>query len=146
MDVTNKYAVLRIVPDERRGERVNVGLIVLKDRAVDVRLAGSMSKVSAIDGSVDVSQILALPKLIESWLSRTRGADAKYGVLKNSGLVSLSELGWFNARDIDEYEGTLARLMEKLVVPRSAPPGCGGHFEASGCSELSSCSRRGAVR
>ena len=68
MDVINKYAVLRIVPDERRGERVNIGLIVLKDTSIDVRLISSMSKVSALDGSIDLGQILALPSGIESWL------------------------------------------------------------------------------
>ncbi len=122
MDVTNKYAVLRVVPDERRGERVNIGLIVLKDRSIDVRLVGSMSKVSAVDGTIDIAQIFSLPQMIKDWLSSTRGADAKYKMLKSSGLVSVSDLGWFKTRDNEEYESTLARLMDKLVVPRLAPP------------------------
>ena len=121
MDVINKYAVLRIVPDERRGERVNIGLIVLKDTSIDVRLISSMSKVSALDGSIDLGQILALPSGIESWLSATRGADAKYQTLRNSGLVSVSELGWFNSLNNVEYEATLMQLMNKLVEPKPSP-------------------------
>ncbi len=42
-----KYAILMVVPDSRRGERVNVGLVVFLPDRVDVRCSAS-KKIGAI--------------------------------------------------------------------------------------------------
>jgi Protein of unknown function (DUF3037) len=44
-----KYAILTAIPDARRGERVNVGIVVLLKDRIDVRFA-ELSKVSALTG------------------------------------------------------------------------------------------------
>ncbi|TMK03458.1 MAG: DUF3037 domain-containing protein [Alphaproteobacteria bacterium] len=39
-----KYTILTAIPDPRRGERVNVGIIVFKDDGLDVRFRQASGK------------------------------------------------------------------------------------------------------
>src|ERR1017187_5563562 len=86
MDRSYKYAVLRIIPDSRRGECVNIGIVVFTPSKVDVRLISSLNKVAAIDGSIDLHRIAALPEALKEHLSSKDGVDAKYSALKEMGL------------------------------------------------------------
>lgn len=119
MDRSYKYAVLRIIPDSRRGECVNIGIVVFTPSRVDIKLISSLNKVAAIDGSIDLHRIAALPEALKEHLSSKKGVDAKYSALKEMGLVSLSELGWFMSKNDAEYEDSIKRLMIALVEPKS---------------------------
>ena len=46
---TFKYAILTAIPDQRRGERVNIGLVVFLRDQLDIRFS-DLSKVAAIAG------------------------------------------------------------------------------------------------
>ncbi len=121
MDSRFKFAVLRLEPDKRRGERINIGIVVFKDDSLDVRLLPSMNKVSAIDGSVDTSLVSILPANLSAALASVHGADEKYSTLVDLRLASVSEMGWFAAADSIRYESEISRLMAALVVPRPMP-------------------------
>ena len=47
---TYEYAVLTAVPNPRRGERVNVGIIVFRDDRIDVRFKEAVYKLRALTG------------------------------------------------------------------------------------------------
>ena len=70
MDRFFKYAVLRAIPDPRRGEVVNIGLAIFHEQTVDVRMAPTLSKVLALDPGIDIYQYQNLPDAIAQWTSR----------------------------------------------------------------------------
>lgn len=121
MDQLFKYSVLRVMPDKRRGEVVNVGIVVFKTDGTDVRLLDSLNKVAAIDGSFDLAQLVAAPAQIDSWLSSRSTVEEKHEALKKLGFISVSDLAWFTAPTSQEYEIMIERLMDALVVPKNKP-------------------------
>ena len=42
-----KFAIVRLAPDDARDERVNIGLVVLADHGLDVRISKRLEKVRA---------------------------------------------------------------------------------------------------
>lgn len=119
MERSYKYAVLRVIPDSRRGESVNIGIAVFTAAKVDIRLISSLNKVAAIDGSIDLYRIAALPDTLKEYLSSKKGVEEKYSAFKEIGFVSLSELGWFISNNNVDYEESIKRLMITLVEPKS---------------------------
>ena len=73
-----QYSVLRVIPNKRRGECVNVGLVVFFNNKIDVRVLPSLNKVRAIDGKVDLSQIFELPELLNEWIEPNWSIDEKH--------------------------------------------------------------------
>lgn len=114
-----EYAVLRVIPDARRGECVNVGLVIFVETGVDVRILQPLSKVSALNGRLNLDQIRALPKVIDDWTTGVSDSAAKHALLKNLGVVSVSDLGYFEISSGQEYEDRVTKLMRNLVVPVS---------------------------
>ena len=118
MERSYKYAVLRVIPDSRRGECVNIGIAIFTTSKVDIRLIVSLNKVAAIDGSIDLHRIATLPESLKDYLSSKKGVEAKYSAFKEIGFVSLSELGWFMSKNDGDYESSIKRLMVTLVEPK----------------------------
>ena len=118
MDRFYKYSILRAVPDPRRGEIVNVGIAVFHDESVDVKLAPSLAKLVALDGSVDLEQFLDLPLAIGQWTARFDSVEDKFNALKHFGLVTLTDLGTFQTTDALTYDDHVQRLLKTLIIPR----------------------------
>lgn len=118
MDDIFSYAVLRATPDALKGETVNVGLVVFHPDTVNVLLAPSLRKLIALDGSIDINEILELPETIKQWAARFDSVADKAEAIKYFGFVTLSELGRFHVTEAVNYESHVERLMEKLVLPR----------------------------
>lgn len=123
-----KYSVLRVIPDARRGECVNVGLVVFLDERVDVRVLPSLAKVSALNGAVDLDQLRSLPSTIYEWIP-TGDSEYRHTMLKDMGVVSVTEMGEFETDGSPHsYETAVKRLMKTLVQPipaefRAVSPG-----------------------
>ena len=112
-----KYSVLRVIPDSRRGECVNVGVVVFLPADVDVRVLPSLSKVLALNGAVDLDQLRDLPSTISEWIP-TGDAESRHSMLKDFGVVSVTEMGEFETDGSHHsYEAAVKRLMKALVVP-----------------------------
>jgi len=119
MATSFNYSVLQLIPDQRRGECVNVGIIVYLADQLDVRILPSLSKVSALNGNFDLQQIYRLKETLNEWTKRYSTAEDKYASLKGFDLIGLSELGWFSAQDMESYEYYVGKLMKDLVSPVS---------------------------
>lgn len=123
-----KYSVLRVIPDTRRGECVNVGLVVFLHEGVDVRVLPSLAKVSALNGTVDLDQLRDLPSTISEWIP-TGDTEYRHTMLKDMGVVSVTEMGEFETDGSPHsYETAVKRLMKTLVQPipaelRAVAPG-----------------------
>lgn len=118
MERSFKYSVIRAVPDPRKGEVINIGILVFHAQTVDVRIAPSLSKLLALDAAIDVDQIRDLPQTLGQWSSRFDSVEEKHAAIQNFGIVTLSEAGSFITSPSLNYEDQLAMLMKTLVLPR----------------------------
>ncbi len=113
-----KFSILRITPDFRRGETVNVGLIVFKNDGCDVRILSNLSKLQNLDGTVDVADVFDLESRIPKFLVGIESTDEKIGILEEIGILKKGDVGEFHAHNADAYEKMLHELMIELVKPR----------------------------
>jgi hypothetical protein len=118
---TFKYAVLMAIPDARRGERVNVGLIVFLNDHIDVRFS-ELSKIRALAGgywddyATDVKRRLierfASSKEAEAVISRSPELDPVFHA---------SDLSWLSIDAPEEYENRIKEILAALVNKPKAP-------------------------
>jgi len=118
---TYSFAIIRICPDPRRGEILNIGVIIFLRSGVDVRLLPSLAKVQALYGDLDLSLIFSLPERIAELLPKRGSIARRHELVRRVGIVELSDLGQFSAIGNDEYEGILQELLAKLVRPTPVP-------------------------
>ncbi|GIK49433.1 MAG: hypothetical protein BroJett013_21300 [Alphaproteobacteria bacterium] len=120
MAATFDYAVLTAVPDPRRGERVNIGVVVFRADRIDVRLESVAYKLRALTGN-------NLESRLESAQARYRslfveGQEPAVALRRIAGVEPLlkpSELGRFVASNELEYEARIADILKSLVtVPK----------------------------
>ncbi|MCX7088441.1 MAG: DUF3037 domain-containing protein [Methylococcales bacterium] len=112
------YALIRYTPNPKRGETINVGLIVFLETDIDVRVLSSSAKVRMLDG---LSSQVDITKLQESMLTLSQLAttpDQQYDLLAkfNSG-VFLSGKAKFAIDDMGQYQDKVAKLFSDLVKP-----------------------------
>jgi hypothetical protein len=101
MEHSYSYSVLRVIPNQRRGECVNVGVVVFRpDGDTQVRMLSSLNKVYALDANIDVSQFDDLPQMIIDWVSGTEGVSRKHDALNN-------------------LESLPSQILDRLTVTRS---------------------------
>lgn len=115
MDGIYRYAILRAIPDARRGEIANIGVVVFLEDRLDIRILESR-KATALSGRVWDSFIHEYAERLKSLdhpgtdeenrISRFRIVD---------GQISMSELGWFSATE-DQYEKRLSEVTKTLVL------------------------------
>ncbi len=118
MALTFNYAILRLVPDVRRGECVNVGIIIFQPQHLDVRILPSLNKAKALGGNIDLEQLYNLPESLNRLVQPLGFTSEAYGILKQfSGMVNLSELGWFAVEQPDQYEQHVEQIIDRLVKP-----------------------------
>jgi hypothetical protein len=111
------YAVLRVIPNQRRGECVNIGIAVFIDGGVDVRVLPTMGKVIALDANVNTAELRDLPKAIASWVGNSRSTQEKHSALRNMGIVAVTDLGRFSIAKSSGYDAMVDGLMKSLVSP-----------------------------
>jgi hypothetical protein len=117
-----KFAIVRVSPDPRRGELVNIGIVVFWPRRLDVRILPSLSKVHALHGELDLASLHALPDRLSGYYRKARASIAeRHALIKSIGIVELSDLGQFRARDDEDYARVVEELMTKLVKPTVGP-------------------------
>jgi len=113
------YSILRVVPDERRGEIVNVGLVIFLPDELDVHILPSLTKVRTIDGRVSIDDLYTSAEQLRRWANEVEGIESKHQAIKEFGLFTVSELGWFKVTQSEDYERTVKKLMADLVVPQA---------------------------
>lgn len=117
MERSYRFAIVRVVPDEWRGEALNVGIATLgPDADVQVHLLPTMRKVRAVNAAFDADAIRDVPQIIEKWLTNW-SAERQPAGMQAIGPVTIEEIGEFLASAEDEYARTVDDLMMKLVNP-----------------------------
>jgi hypothetical protein len=111
------YAVLRVIPDPRRGEIVNIGVAAFLHDRLDIRLLSSLAKVRAIDPRIDLQALFELPRALESFVAPLDTVEQRHAVLAGFPGISVSDLGWFQLANPTDYEREIEQLLYDLVMP-----------------------------
>lgn len=118
MSDTYSYALIRAVPDARRGEWVNIGVVVFLPDRLDVRLLRDLSKLRVMDPSLDLS---LLDELEDGWnaMARKGKVGERHSILARCPVAHASPLAWFIS-SAEDYERNVAAIMTDLVIPKPA--------------------------
>jgi hypothetical protein len=117
---TFEYAVLTAVPNERRGERVNVGVVVFRDDRLDVRFKQAAYKLRALTGENWDERLDSLAITASSLFEpKGKAADALERFKMLDPLFKPSDLGWLSVSDEADYEEKIDQILASLVaLPR----------------------------
>lgn len=116
MDRIFDYAVLQAIPDMRRGEKVNVGIAVMKDDGLDVRVFETR-KIQALTGQSWDSYIEAFSVLLKNADDPSLPKDERMSRFKTiEGQLSFSNTGWFHSSGDDAYEAILSDIAKSVIL------------------------------
>ncbi|CAI8818902.1 DUF3037 domain-containing protein [Pseudomonas sp. IT-P100] len=117
--ITFKYSIVKYMPDPKRGEVVNVGLVVFTEQKVDVRVLNASAKVRVIDGTSSVADLDSLKKGLESIAAWATNSEQAISFLKtfDSSNSFMGEISYFIIDDINQYEKRVSNLFNELVKP-----------------------------
>ena len=126
MAAAYEFCVIRLAPQNARGERLNVGLAVFTDDNLDVRLARRLEKVRAISAAVESDALGELLRNLSSLDEIIRsGGDtdsaSRRRILDQVAPLSLSEFGTFSAAHSGEYEERVQAILKAMIEPEPAP-------------------------
>lgn len=115
-----RYSLIRYMPDARRQEVINIGLVVFRDVGVDVRVLGSSTKVRLIDGGSEQDDLNSLQEQFIELCALTNSPEEQFKILSLfNGRTSISERGEFILDQVQEYDVKVGKLFDLLVKPRS---------------------------
>lgn len=117
------YALIKYTPNPKRGETINVGLIIFLDQTADIRITSSYSKVRLIDGGSTSTDLNKLKDSMLSLIGISKTPDETLRILSSLGSgISFSNKGQFALVDKGQYEAKVKRLFDELVVPYATKP------------------------
>jgi DUF3037 family protein len=121
-----KFALIRLAPDDTRDERINIGIVVVTDDGLDVRVSRRLEKTHAISAALTPEALRELVQNLKGLDERLQHdgmeADARLELLARVGPLSLSKAGTFDAGDLSAYEERIGSIMKALVEPEPALP------------------------
>lgn len=117
--ITFRYSIVKYMPDAKRGEVVNVGLVVFTDAKADVRVLNASAKVRVLDGMSTSADLDSLRKGLEGITAWAESSDEAIQFLKtfDSSSAFISETAIFVLDDINQYEQRVNNLFNELVKP-----------------------------
>jgi len=115
------YAVVQAIPDRRRGERVNIGLMIFRPDGIDLRIS-EMRKIAALAAGSWDADIDAFASAIRSIDDPSQPAQERMDrvALLENQFVSTGQ-GWFEVSQAAEYDKVIGELINGLVTRRRAP-------------------------
>jgi hypothetical protein len=120
------FAVVRFAPDDARGERLNVGLVVFNDESLDIRLAKRLEKIRSISAALETKTVQDVIENLGNLDEKIRDdglvdAASRRSRLSSVGPISLSEIGTFVAESASSYEDRVASILRIMVDAEPAP-------------------------
>jgi Protein of unknown function (DUF3037) len=121
---TYKYSILTAIPDPRRGERVNIGIVVFLDGKLDVRFQQASFKLKALTRENWDSRIESIRRRIsELHQKKNEAPDSMLSKISFvEPLISSSGLGTFHSHSPEDYENTINDILQSLVLLPKAKP------------------------
>lgn len=117
MAATYKYTILTAVPDPRRGERVNVGIMVFRDSDLDVRFRLASYKLKALTGINWDSRIEnAQAKIAAAFDKDAPPEDVLRRIAAIDPLFLPVGMGTLTASNLPDYERSVDEILSALVL------------------------------
>jgi hypothetical protein len=120
------FSIVRVGASAPRDERLNVGIAVLEDERLDVRLPRTLAKLHALSNALDETTVRAaaenLPEIYKLVATKNLGASDRLTQLRALSPFEFSSPGEFIAGSREAYEAELEGLLRRLVDPEPAPP------------------------
>lgn len=116
MATTFSYSVLMAVPDARRGERVNVGIMVFRPGGIDVRMT-EMGKLRALTGSDWSSYAEGVKGRLQARFGSSE--EAKHMVEAQEAfdpVLRATQPAWFVVDSLADYEASVRQVLSTLVI------------------------------
>jgi hypothetical protein len=116
-----KYAILQAVPDARRGERANIGVVAFAKDGLDVRVLATrkLSALTARSWDTDIKGFVEIIKALDD--PKLPPHERVQQLHSIEGTFSLSQAGWFEAVNEQEFESAMREIAKTLVArPRRA--------------------------
>ncbi|EPL4524044.1 TPA: DUF3037 domain-containing protein [Enterobacter asburiae] len=110
------FSIIKLISDPLRSESINVGILVLTEHGLDIRLLKTEQKLKAVSDRFSLSLIEDFTSEIE-WLYEITKDFKSLSKLCSNGSVQISEPGMFVLRDAIAYESKLEQLMKDYVQP-----------------------------
>ena len=121
---TFNYAVLTAIPDPRRGERVNVGLVVFLAERVDIRFP-EVRKIRVLQNGNWEHYVADVQRAVDQSYARTNDAQSFVDTFSLiGGVIRCSGLSWFSIDNVEQYEQRVNEILAALVQrarPESRP-------------------------
>ena len=117
METSFEFRIIRFEPDARRGERVNIGLLVADGKRRQVHLLKNMTKATALAPQASFPANLQAD-LTEMFSSA--GAPGSLGALQDMEPFTLSPTGRFYC-DAADLQDQVDEAMRRLVNPARRP-------------------------
>ncbi len=109
------YSILTAVPDARRGERVNIGIVVFLPERIDIRFS-DLGKLKALTGhdwnAYASSAQVRLNGLFEAG-QKLEDFNERIGAMEN--VIKPTDSGWFKLDRPEEYETRVGEILAALV-------------------------------
>lgn len=116
MATSFSYSVLMAIPDARRGERVNVGIMIYRPGGVDVRLA-EMGKVRALTGSDwNAYAYQAAERLKARFASSDEARRFAEAQEPFDPVLRATTPAWFSIDSVVDYEARIRDILSALVL------------------------------
>ncbi len=112
------YSIIRYMPNPKRGEIVNLGLVIFKENGLDIKILDKSSKANMLDSNINYDEILGLKEKFNEIATIIKNPDDQYRILKNFGYgLFLSEKASFsvNPEENETYETAIIELYDDLV-------------------------------
>lgn len=121
-----RFAIIQFAPDEARGERLNIGVVIIREEGLDLRTTRRLERIRAISAAIDYETVKGLIENMRGLdrILRQRNAvsaDVRLQNLSTVGPLRMSQLGTFVAESSTAYEDRIASLMRLWVEPEPAP-------------------------
>jgi hypothetical protein len=109
-----KFAILRAAPDPRRGERVNIGVVVFRAGALDIRFA-ELQKLRALTGRDWDGYVQSYRAHAGRVVGSYHQDDERLAALASfEKVISPTDFGWLEA-STEEYEVRINEILNSFV-------------------------------
>lgn len=118
--ITYDYSLIRYMPSQKRGEVVNIGIIVFNRSSIDLRILSGAAKLRLLDGASSIDDISEFEFILDEAKKICKTSDEIInflGMFKSA--FKLSAKAKFSIDHEGQYESQLTRLFNDLVKPFS---------------------------
>lgn len=112
------YAIIKYMPNPKRGEIINIGLIIFKPTTIDVRVLAVAHKAALLDGMTTDDNIFKIKDSFEELAKLANSPKNNYELITScSKSIFLSDKAYFSINTLNEYEEKIQSLLNILVKP-----------------------------